>query len=216
MSWKELRTRVKNCEFTDCPRNKNKLPILFDRKESSLSKIKFVVVSQEPGVSLKRGYSNSDKIEEYLIGECASNLPPKNKRGVPYRMREIFGKKFNPKTDEIYWTHALKCVPAKSNKDIINEWENCALSCIKHFKNELNLIPSKKLVIIVFGNYALTLCKHVFKEKRLAYAKGIVKYIREIDLEKKFYFGEKEIFLFPFLHPSNRNRLLKEDRRIYR
>ena len=55
MSWEELRTSVKNCPFTDCLRNnKEKLPILFDRKEESLSKIRFLVVSQDPGSSLKK------------------------------------------------------------------------------------------------------------------------------------------------------------------
>jgi|GEM_PF-4646213 len=43
-SWEELRRTVKNCGFTECPRNQGKLPILFERAEGSLSRIKFVVV----------------------------------------------------------------------------------------------------------------------------------------------------------------------------
>ena len=144
MSYEELRTIIKNCPFTGCPRNnKEKLSILFNRKESSLSKIKFLVVSQEPGFFLKKkpNLTNSEKIEGFLIQECleskSSGTSPVNK------MIELFGN-FNLSTDKIYWTHALKCVPMKIDKEIGKIWNECASHCVKHFKKELNLIPSKK------------------------------------------------------------------------
>lgn len=210
MSWKELRTIVKNCPFADCLRNnKEKLHILFNRKEGSLSKIKFLVISQEPGFSLKKNpdLTNSEKMEGFLIQEClnstSSGTSPVNK------MIEIFGN-FDPSTNGIYWTHALKCVPMKSDKEIGNIWKECAPYCVKHFKKELNLIPSKKLAIITFGNYALALCRHILEDKQLDNTKGIIKNIKTADPEEKFSFGEKEISLFPFIHPSNRKRVLKQ------
>jgi uracil-DNA glycosylase len=209
MSWKELRRNVKNCPFTDCPRNnKEKLSILFNREESSLSKINFLVISQEPGYSLKRNsdLTNSEKMEGFLIQEClksgSSGTSPVNK------MIKLFGH-FNPSTDKIYWTHALKCVPMKNDEEIGKIWKECAPYCVKHFKNELNSIPSKKLAIIAFGNYALALCRHVLENKRLDHTKGIMKYIKTADLKERFSFGEKEISLFPFIHPANRERVLK-------
>jgi len=38
VKWEELRMEVKNCEFAGCPRNRKKLPILFDRSEDSLAR----------------------------------------------------------------------------------------------------------------------------------------------------------------------------------
>ena len=207
-TWNHLRENVKKCPYTNCPRNENKLRIFFERDESSLSKIKIVVVSQDPGASLREEFPNSDKIEEYLIRECTSLPSPKNERGLPYRMRKIFCKNFDLRNDEIYWTHALKCVP-KENKDINKEWKKGATYCLNHFKNELNLIPSKKLIIIAFGNYALALCRYLLEDKSLKRAKGIMKFIRKTDPEKKFTFDEKETHLFPFLHPSHREQILK-------
>jgi len=209
-SWKELRTSVKNYLFTECPRNnKEKLPIFFDRNENSLSNVKFFVVSQEPAAYLRREYQSSNEIEEYAIYECGSNPNP-NRVGIPHKIREIFNKRFDLKTDEIYWTHALKCVPMKEDTDIIKEWRMCAFWCVNHFKNELNLIPSKQLIIVAIGNYALTLCKHILEGEKLSHTEGIIQYIRNIDLEKKFHLGEKEISLFPFIHPSKREMILKQ------
>ncbi|MHA1410045.1 MAG: uracil-DNA glycosylase family protein [Candidatus Odinarchaeia archaeon] len=181
---------------------------MFDRKEESLSKIKFLIISQEPGFSLKKNpnLKTSKKIEDFLIQEClkskSSGTSPINKT------IEIF-RKFNPSKDNIYWTHALKCVPIKNDKEIGSIWKECSYYCARYFKNELNLIPSKKLVIIAFGNYALALCRHILEDKQLAHAKGIIKYIKAADPKNKFSFGMKDIFLFPFLHPSNRERVLK-------
>ena len=213
-NWDELRKSVKKCQFDDCPRHKDKFKILFDREESSLSKIKFVVVSQEPGYSLKKRkkpFKNSEEVEEFLISEC---LKEKDNKATPInRVKNIFRKdKFNPTTDEIYWTHALKCIPKESDKGIHKAWKNCAsLNCVKHFINELKLIPSRKLIVIPMGNYALTLCRHILEEDHpLSKVGGISKYIRTFNVEKIFPFEDKEILLFPFLHPSNRNRNLTD------
>jgi len=210
MNWNHLRENVKNCSYTNCPRNKDKLPILFEREETSLSKIKFVVVSQEPGTSLKKKFgSDAETMEKHLVEDC---LNSKSGGSSPInKMIEIFGKNFNPLSDEIYWTHALKCIPINSDREIEKMWKKCASYCVNHFKNELNLIPSKKLAIIAIGGYALALCRHVLEGKDLASIDKITKYIVSTDTEKKFTFGEKEIFLFPFLHPSHREQNLTEE-----
>jgi len=209
-TWSHLRKTIKECPYTNCPRNENKLPILFGREETSLSKIKFVVVSQEPGTSLKKKLgSDVEVMEKHLVEDC---LNSKSGGSSPInKMIEIFGKNFNPLTDEIYWTHALKCVPMKNDTEIRKIWKECAPYCVNHFKNELSLIPPKKLIIITFGNYALALCRHVFEDKLLTHTGGIKKYIETINLENKFIFDDKEIYLFPFLHPSYRSAHVTEN-----
>lgn len=216
MNWNELRKSVKNCQFENCPRYKDKFKILFDREESSLSKIKFVVVSQEPGYSLKKRkkpFKNSIEVEECLISECLKEQT--NKRTPINRIKEIFNReKFNPTNDDIYWTHALKCIPKESDEDIHKAWKVCASSnCIKHFINELKLIPSKKLIIIPLGNYALTLCRHILEKNYLLNkVSGILEYIRDFDVENDN--KDKEVLLFPFVHPSKRDMVLKNREHI--
>lgn len=135
-TWSHLRKTIKNCPYTNCPRNENKLPIFFEREETSLSKIKFLVVSQEPGTSLKKKFgSDVEAMEKCLVEDC---LNVKRKGTSPInKMIEIFGKNFNPLSDEIYWTHTLKCIPIKSDKEIGKLWKKCASYCVNHFKNEL-------------------------------------------------------------------------------
>ena len=209
-TWSHLRKTIKECPYTDCPRNENKIPLLFDRDETSLSKTKFMVVSQEPGTSLKKKFgSDAETMEKHLVEDC---LNSKSGGSSPInKMIEIFGKNFNPLTDEIYWTHALKCLPMESDTEIGKIWKECAPYCVNHFKNELNLIPSKKLAIITIGGYAIALCRHIFEGKDLASGEKITQYIKNADIEKKFKFGEKEISLFPFLHPSHREQHLTEE-----
>jgi len=199
---------VKNCRFSDCPRNqREKLPILFDREKDSLTEIRFLVLSQEPGASLRKTYSNSIDIEKYLIRQCASTPNPW-KVGLPAKIREIFNRKFDPRTGEIYWTHALKCVP-RSDQDIKTEWEKCAHLCRCHLIDELGLIPSERLAIITLGNYALAMSRHLFEREPLSDTKGIMKCISTTDPEKEVGFRGKKISLFPFVHPARREAVLE-------
>lgn len=181
---------------------------MFEREEKSLSKIKVLVLSQEPGFSLRKKFNstNGKEIEDYLICECLSAKPlgasPINK------MVKLFGN-FDPSKDEVYWTHALKCVPMESDAEIRNFWKYCATCCVEHFKNELNLIPSKKLAVIAIGRYALALCRHVLQGKSILRTEGIIEYIKTTNFEKNSSFFEgKEIFLYAFIHPSKREMVL--------
>jgi len=210
-SWAELRTRVKCCLFEDCPRNKpekkERLPIFFERKENSLTRIRFVAVSQDPSVNL-RCLTNSECIERFLIQEA---LKERELSGAAHadnpidRIKEIFQcKRFDPSTGDIYWTHALKCLPTECNDEINGIWKKSAPLCVEHFKNELDLIPSKKLTVIAFGGYALAMCLHVLDCQPLVDSQRIMKYITTPGIEKPFKYDHKEVTLFPFLHPSYR------------
>lgn len=140
MSWQALRNDVHNCAFTDCRRNwcGEKFPILFLRKPETLHKIRVVVVSQEPATSLQKKGDTSKEVEDYLIDEC------KRCGGIlPRAIGKIIRQCFDPTEDKIYWTHALKCIPHLSDKQIGAEWKQCAPECAKHLKREQSLIPSR-------------------------------------------------------------------------
>jgi len=92
MKWEELRMEVKNCQFAGCPRNRNKLPILFDRSEGSLARIRFVVVSQDPGAGLRKRFSSPERMEEFLASECDGNQFPQ-RWGAPSQDEGNFWQK---------------------------------------------------------------------------------------------------------------------------
>jgi hypothetical protein len=210
-SWEELRKTVKNCGFTECPRNQGKLPILFDRTEESLSRIRFVVVSQEPASGLENLHPhNTEEIEKFLVKQC-SGQEKTRKGNIPYFLIDLFGGYFNPARDEIYWTHSLKCIPTR-NRDINNQWGKCSKVCSQHFRNELSLIlercQEKPLNVIAIGRYALTLCRRPDEPNRI---ERIKEYLRETDPSgERLYFQGKEMLLFAFIHPSKREAILKK------
>jgi uracil-DNA glycosylase len=214
-SWGELRSCVEKCEFQDCLRNKEgRLYVFFERKEDSLTQIRFVAVSQDPSVDLKSKYhlTSSERIEKSLregtLNETKLTETPHADNPAD-RIKEIFQRtRFDPSTGDIYWTHALKCLPMKNNKEINGDWEKSASLCVEYFKNELDLIPSKKLTIIAFGGYALAMCLHVLDRQPLVDSQRIMKYITTPGIEKPFKCNDKEVSLFPFLHPSYRKPLL--------
>ena len=200
---------MKNCQFTNCPRNQEKLPLLFDRKDDTISKIRFIVLSQDPGASLRTHptkCTNPEIMEDYLIKEC------REKKGVvPARIGRIFAKGFDPSVDEVYWTHSLKCVPI-SDRDITKQWKTCAPLCKDYFMREIQLISSEGLVLIPLGRYALALCRHLLEGRPLSNVGGIVKYMQghvSPSWQKPSSFPEKRMLVLPFIHPRHREQVLK-------
>ena len=208
-SWAELRSCVERCIFQDCPRNiGGRLHVFFERKEDSLAQIRFVGVSQDPGVTLrsKHHLTTGEEIETALRRDARKEFEPSENvaRNPRDRIRQIFQRGFDPSTGDIYWTHALKCLPVQNDKEIDDHWEKSAPLCVKYFKKELDLIPSKKLMVIVFGGYALAMCLHVLDGGPLVNSQRVMEYIRTCNIDRKFPYGDKEVSLFPFLHPAHR------------
>jgi uracil-DNA glycosylase len=213
MKWDDLKLLVENCQYETCPRNsEHNIPIFFGRGPNSLNQIRFVVISQEPGNRLWKEYKlSSHEIEKKLIQDCLK--PTKRKTTVPHRLNEIFGAPFNPSSSPVYWTHALKCLPKESNQQISEDWTWCALNCVNHLKKELTNIPGSHLAVITIGNYALSLCRHLLEGVSIPRRpKGIMDFIRYHNPSRVFRFVEKKIQLFPFIHPSNRQRNLSHDK----
>ena len=207
-NWDELRNKIKKCPYGDCKRNKDKMPIFFRREESTLSEIKYIIISQEPGVSVKDKQS-SDENEEKLIEYCIGTKSPQYNSPIKRTLEILNRKKFDPTKEDIYWTHALKCPPIRDDKEIKDNWIGCAQYCVNHFKEELSLIPSEKLIIIPMGGFATTLCNYIFDNKSLNTKVKIINYIADLKEVKKFRYQKKEIIVAPFIHPSNRNRITK-------
>ncbi|MBD3190469.1 MAG: hypothetical protein GF308_07485 [Candidatus Heimdallarchaeota archaeon] len=67
-------------------------------------------------------------------------------------------------------------------------------------------MTAKRLIVISLGSYTLKLSLNVLADQKLTQKIKITKYIEKIDPEKKFDFEGKTMHLYPFLHPSNRNR----------
>lgn len=223
--WEHLRSFVKHCPYITCSRHPLNTqitdqldPILFSRKSGSSDEIRCIVVSQEPGASLRKVCaSDVDIMEKKLLENCKGiDLRGKQQKQVTERgtspvniMIRIFGT-FDLYTGPIYWTHALKCVPVKDSQ-IRSQWKSCASLCVNHLKAEISAISTREIAFVSIGTYALTICRHLLFGESLTPVK-ITSYLRElIKLPRVDYItesGKKSVILTSFLHPSNRNRIL--------
>lgn len=216
---------IESCPFKLCLRNSdnptvsdcyyekpgNKLPSLIFRRPDNLNKIKFVVVSQEPGVSARKKYKNIEDMKRFWCEELNKSELPASRSSPIYLMKEIFPH-FDIYHDQIYWTHALKCIPWKTDKQIERDWMFCAPYCSERLKEELKASSEEELVIITFGAYALTLILNIVKERKSLCE--IVKLkdwfdINPVPYIKEFAYGspsdaesKKSLRIYPFYHPA--------------
>lgn len=223
--WDNLHHNVKNCPYIICPRNPSNFqaedplaPILFNRKEGSLNVIRCLVISQEPGSSLRKDCNNDvDLMEQKLCNNCkgfdrkGEKQREISERGTsPVNMMIRFFGTFDLETGPIYWTHALKCIPTKDSL-INNQWESCAPFCVNHLKAEISAIPAENIALVSIGRYALMMCRSLLFHEDLK-PKKITSYIQELKEIQPIYYNsenqEKLVYFLSFLHPSNRNRIL--------
>lgn len=189
-----------------CPRNGSKSPVIFDRK-ASLGNVEFMVVSQEPGFWLRTGQA---KAEESLLRLCRTGKPtlPEVRQANPLsKIIQIFAN-FDPAGERIYWTHALKCIPSKSDRDINKEWRKAATRCEEMFLDEVRLLGGKDLNIITFGKYALELCLHAFNGQDIDQELSISEFMQtnRLPLSYKIKFKDgktKSVSLYVFGNPSS-------------
>jgi hypothetical protein len=205
VDWEGLIAKVRS-PCGGCPRNGSKFPVIFDRKKS-LSNVEFMVVSQEPGFWLR---ADDMKAEANLQRLCRTGKPISSevKTANPLsKMIQIFGN-FDPAMDRVYWTHALKCIPAKSDRDINKEWRKAATRCEDMFLDELRIVGSKDLTIIAFGKYALELCLHTFENQDIEQELSISEFMQNhrLPLKYKYKFKDgtvKTFTMFIYGNPSN-------------
>lgn len=186
-----------------CPRDPQKVPVLFEPKEPG--KVDFVIVSQEPGFWLRPlGEGVSSKLTSLTIGQGS---PEEVKKANPLsKVAQIFGP-FDPSSSRVYWTHALKCVPANGDRDVNKEWRKAATKCKEHFISELKVLGKNELNILAFGKYALELCLNVLDDQDIDQELSISEFMQSVKLplvyKHRFKDGSvKNVNLYVFTNPS--------------
>ncbi len=135
--------------------------------------------------------------------------PPEDlKRSNPLsKMVQIFSK-FDPSEGRVYWTHALKCVPATSDRDINKEWRKAATRCEEYFLDEIKMLGKAELNVLAFGKYALELCLHAFDGQEIDQEISISEFMQSsrlpLSYKHKFKDGtSKTVHLYVFTNPSS-------------
>ena len=123
------------------------------------------------------------------------------------KMLQIFGN-FDPSTSSIYWTHALKCVPSKGDRDINKEWRRAATRCEDMFLDEMRVLGKAELNMVAFGKYALELCLTCSGRSRhgprAEHQRVHANEPPATSYKHKFKDGtDKRVNLFVFTNPSN-------------
>jgi hypothetical protein len=203
--WEGLIAKVRG-PCGGCPRNGAKSPVMFDRK-TALANVEFMVVSQEPGFRLR---ADEEKAKDNLLRLCRTGKPtlPEVKQTNPLiKILQIFDN-FDPESSKIYWTHALKCIPSRSDRDVNKEWRKAATRCEEMFLDEVRLLGKKDLNIIAFGKYALEMCLHLFTNQDIDQELSISEFMQNnrFPLLYKYKFKDgsvKNISLFVYGNPSS-------------
>jgi hypothetical protein len=206
-TWEGVSGRVKG-RCNGCPRDQSKLPLIFPRSRPQAI-VDFLILAQEPGHWL-RSFATSDAAERKLTQLCKESQPygEECKKANPLsKVIQIFGN-FDPSGDRVYLTHALKCVPSTSDRDINKEWRKAATKCEEHFIAELRSLGKADLNLLAFGKFALEMCLHIFEGQDIDPDISISEFMQSsrfpLSYRYKFKNGTvKNINLFVFTNPSN-------------
>ena len=206
-TWEGIRANVKG-RCNGCPRDPSKIPLIFTRC-SSPSLVDFIVLSQEPGHWL-RSSASGEAAEQRLAKLCKESGPNSDecKLANPLsKVIQMFGN-FDPTGDRVYLTHALKCLPAASDRDINKEWRKAATKCEEHFIAELRSLGKAELYVISFGKFALEMCLNIFEGQDIDQDISISEFMQSsrLPLSYRYKFKDgmvKNITLFVFTNPSS-------------
>ena len=212
--WDSIRKEIVDCK-SEAFRNSSgiKWPVLFERSESSLYNIRAIFVSQEVAFYCRSKCESGDSVRSLLIDVC-KDRNHKDRSGRTNLVSEISrlslckNEQFNPEKDYIYWTHALKCVPACSDKDIHKEWKFCAPFCVEILKREIDSIPSEKIALIAIGGWALAMCLSaigpISERSKGVQTLKITDHIAENSLP----LTRGKVDLYAYIHPSHREQVI--------
>ena len=205
--WDEIRERMKG-RCNGCPREQSKMALIFARSKTPAS-VDFIILAQEPGYWL-RPLVASETAEKKIAMICQGSQTNSEdcKRANPLsKVIQIFGN-FNPINDPVYLSHALKCVPSVSDRDINREWRKAGTRCEEHFIAELRFLGKARLNVIAFGKFALEMCLHVFEGQDIDQDLSISEFMQSsrLPLSYRYKFKDgtvKNINLFVFTNPSS-------------
>ena len=205
--WDGIVEKVKG-QCPGCPRNGDKMPVMFGRSVPP-ARADVIIVSQEPGHWL-RPLASVDEATSRLSSLCSNNdVSPAELRdaGPLSKVREMFGS-FDPSSGQVYWTHALKCVPLNSDRDINKEWRKAATRCEAHLVEELRLLGATHLNVVAFGKYPLEMCLHLLDGQDIDQELSISEFMQNNRLPLPFRYKFKDgtvksIDLFVLTNPSS-------------
>jgi uracil-DNA glycosylase len=206
-TWEGMMASV-NGRCNGCPRDSSKIPLIFAR-HSSPTLVDFLVLSQEPGYWL-RSLTSREAAEQRLANLCkesGSNSDECKLANPLSKVIQIFGN-FDPTGERVYLTHALKCVPTTSDRDINKEWRKAATRCEEHLIAELRLLGRAELNVVAFGKFALEMCLNTFEGQDIDQDISISEFMQSsrLPLSYRYKFKDgavKNITLFVFTNPSS-------------
>lgn len=207
VTWEGLRANVKG-RCNGCPRDPSKIPLIFARCTSP-SLVDFLVLSQEPGYWL-RSSTSGEAAEQRLAKLCkesGSNSEECKLANPLSKVIQIFGN-FDPTGGRVYLSHALKCIPVGSDKDINREWRKAATKCEEHFIAELRSLGKAELNVVAFGKFALEMCLNVFEGQDIDQDISISEFMQSsrLPLSYRYKFKDgmvKTVTMFVFTNPSS-------------
>jgi len=207
VTWEGIRASVRG-RCNGCPRDPSKIPLIFARCTSP-SLVEFLVLSQEPGYWL-RSSTSGEAAEQRLAKLCKesrSNSEECKLANPLSKVIQIFGN-FDPTGGRVYLSHALKCIPVGSDKDINREWRKAATKCEEHFIAELRSLGKAELNVVAFGKFALEMCLNVFEGQDIDQDISISEFMQSsrLPLSYRYKFKDgmvKTITMFVFTNPSS-------------
>ncbi|MDD1743161.1 MAG: uracil-DNA glycosylase family protein [Methanomassiliicoccales archaeon] len=205
--WEEIRAKV-NGQCSGCPRAPSGIPLMFPRHRPP-SMADFLVLAQEPGHWLLSSASG-DAAEPRLRKICkeSDSASTECRMANPLsKVIQVFGN-FDPTSEGIYLSHALKCIPGTSDRDINKEWRRAATRCKEHLISEMRLLGKGELNVVAFGKFALEMCLDIFEGQDIDQDISISEFMQShklpISYRYKFKDGtSKNICLFVFTNPSS-------------
>ncbi len=206
-SWDTVRESVKG-RCGGCPRDQSKMSLMFARSKPS-SLVEFLVLAQEPGYWL-RSSASTEAAEQRLGRICRESQPNSGECKTANPLSKVIHifENFDPTGDRVYLTHALKCIPAVSDRDINKEWRKAATKCEGHLIAEMRSLGKAELNIIAFGKFALEMCLHIFEGQDVDQDLSISEFMQSVKLPLSYRYKFKDgmvknINLFVFTNPSS-------------
>lgn len=211
LEWTGIREAIKNAPCPACPRSDDKMAVHLPRTGDP-KKVKFLVVSQEPSF-IWRSTEGPTAAEQRMILLCktAKDGTPANSAAREIdpivRLVQVFDL-FDPTEGAVYWTHALKCVPRNSDRDVNKEWRKCSKACQVHLMKEIWALGGMNLNILAVGKYALEMCLNAFDGQDIDQELSISEFMQTSSLPITYKLRSKDgavkiISLFVYTNPSS-------------
>lgn len=209
LEWTGIRDGIKDLPCPGCPRSDDKMAVHLPRT-GDLKKVKFLVISQEPSF-IWRSSGGPTAAEQKMVLLCRTAkdgaLAAAKEIDPIVRLVQVFDL-FDPSEGNVYWTHALKCLPRTSDRDVNKEWRKCAKSCQAHLLKEIWALGGMNLNILAVGKYALEMCLNAFDGQDIDQELSISEFMQSSSLPITYKLRSKDgevktISLFVYTNPSS-------------